>query len=552
MNYSNMSSPSDNDIISARREDVIQSYHSARAQNYRRFLEGDDKATAEYIFPNQKEDAHNIVTLFYKHNRYVISIQKKTKVGADGLMIEIATLMTTHVNNQFVVNPANVRIITGMSNAKWEEEMINKAPTCFKGVIFHHGKLQKSDLTNLRNALIIIDEIDTGNKSEQVLHTTLKEAGVLDVDYMKEHNIRFVFISATMIKELYDLYRWGDLHEMYKMTIPHEYIGHKDFLDRGIIKEFYPINTRDAAEDWIQEDILDYYPNEFRVHIIRVTVKTVNLVQDACIRKGLIFKNHTSDDRLTPADEKELFIDPLMQHVVVAVKGLLRRADLIPNRWKLRIGATHELYTKKVDNNVQVQGLPGRISGYWRSILDAGHKTGPHRTSIKAIQEYEKVYDNPFGKNTYQSAGFKKRTGKVSADSTMLSAKHIQNLEAVELPVVKEDVVDIKNYRIYSDMHTAREVCTTLYQKFTKIKENEEGFAITSHHGESTVMSLHDAVKLVPKCYGLEEKRGRRLYLPCYVDKKDNTTIRFVVIIHPGLDESKILECDAKFTSLRL
>jgi hypothetical protein len=430
--------------------------------------------------------------------------------------------------------------------------MINKAPTCFKGVIFHHGKLQKSDLTNLRNALIIIDEIDTGNKSEQVLHTTLKEAGVLDVDYMKEHNIRFVFISATMIKELYDLYRWGDLHEMYKMTIPHEYIGHKDFLDRGIIKEFYPINTRDAAEDWIQEDILDHYPNEFRVHIIRVTVKTVNLVQDACIRKGLIFKNHTSDDRLTALDEKELFIDPLMQHVVVAVKGLLRRADLIPNRWKLRIGATHEFYTKKVDNNVQVQGLPGRISGYWRSILDAGHKTGPHRTSIKAIQEYEKVYDNPFGKNTYQSAGFKKRTGKVSADSTMLSAKHIQNLEVVDLPSVKEDVVDIKNYRIYSDIHAAREVCTTLYQKFNKIKM-EDGFAVTSHHGDATIMSLHDAVRLVPKCYGLDGGgRGRRLYLPCYVDKKDNTTIRFVVIIHPGVDESKIAECDAKFTSLRL
>ena len=58
-----MSIPSDNDIISARREDVIQSYNSARAQNYRRFLEGDDKATAEYIFPNQKEDAFNIVNM---------------------------------------------------------------------------------------------------------------------------------------------------------------------------------------------------------------------------------------------------------------------------------------------------------------------------------------------------------------------------------------------------------------------------------------------------------------------------------------------------------
>jgi hypothetical protein len=65
-------------------------------------------------------------------------------------------------------------------------------------------------------------------------------------------------------------------------------------------------------------------------------------------------------------------------------------------------------------------------------------------------------------------------------------------------------------------------------------------------------MTLKDAVKLVPKCYGLDEKRGRRLYLPCYADTADKTTIRFVVIIHPGTDESKLVECDAKFTPLTL
>ena len=490
--------------------------------------------------------------MFYKHNRYVISIQKKTKVGADGLMIEIATLMTTHVNNKFVVNPANVRIITGMSNVKWEEEMIGKAPGCFKGIIFHHGQLQKSDLTNLRNALIIIDEIDTGNKSEQVLHTALKDAGVLDVDYMKEHNIRFVFISATMIKELYDLYRWGDLHEMYKMTIPHEYIGHKDFLDRGIIQESYPINTRDAAEQWIQEDILDNFKDDYRVNIIRVTAKTVNLVQDACIRKGLIFKNHTSDDRLTPSDEKELFIDSLSRHYVVAVKGLLRRADLIPNRWKRRIGATHELHTKKVDNNVQVQGLPGRLSGYWRSILDAGHKTGPHRTSIKAIEEYEKNYLDPFGKNSYQSAGFKKNKGKVSSNSTMLSAKNIKNLEAVDIPSMKEEV-DRNLYRIYADEDVVRKVFMILGYRYDKTENNAEGFKETSMRAVKRVVSLTEAVQHVPKAHGGGGGGAQsRRYYPCYVDTSDNTTLRFVVIIEANIEKNKIDECDTTFMSLSL
>jgi hypothetical protein len=473
------------DKISDRREEVIADYNSAVKRNRRRFNEGDDSATSDYIFPNQMEDANNILNMFYKHNRRVISIQKKTKVGADGLMIEIAKLLTTHNDDNFVVNHSNVRIITGMSNAGWEKDMIDKAPNCFKDKIFHHGKLLKADLMNIKNGLIIIDEIDSGDKELQVLHTTLKDAGVLDVTHMKENNNRFVFISATMIKELYDLYRWGLLHELYKMTIPRSYIGHKDFLEKGILKQFYPLqehtyaccytdqcnfetydlgelkkHIKDAhklegtllkrqtdlcdskkisnAEKWVQEDILDNYATDFRVHIVRVNPKTVDMVQNACIRKGVAFRNHTSTDRLTEDEIKEFFKQPLPQHIVLGVKGFFRRANLIPNRWKLRIGATHELYTKIVDNSVQIQGLVGRMTGYWRDIIDKGHKTGPYRTSIKAIEEYEKTYNDPFGLNSYQTAGFKKKNGNVSAQPTMLSSQHIQNLEAVDLPLVRQ------------------------------------------------------------------------------------------------------------------
>ena len=59
-------------IISARREDVLQAYNSAKAANYRMFLEGDDdKATNEYIYPNQMEDAMNIVDKFYKNKKWL-------------------------------------------------------------------------------------------------------------------------------------------------------------------------------------------------------------------------------------------------------------------------------------------------------------------------------------------------------------------------------------------------------------------------------------------------------------------------------------------------
>jgi len=542
---------SNHHLISARRESVIQAYASAKAENHLRYLEGDDKATVEYIFQNQMEDANNIVDLFYKDNCQVVSIQKKTKVGADGLMIEIAKLLTTHIDDEFVVNPNNVRIITGMSNAGWEKDMIDKAPNCFKSKIFHHGKLSRADLISIQNGLIIIDEIDTGDKEFQVLHTTLKEAGVLNVDHMKRNKNLFVFISATMIKELYDLYRWGDLHKLYAMTIPPSYFGHSDFLAMNIIKEFYPLKTSQNADKWVQEDIVDNYGHNYRVHIVRVIAKNVDIVQNACIRKGVIFRNHTSTDKLSQEDIKEFFKEPLTQHIVLGVKGFFRRANLIPNRWKLRIGATHELYTKTVDNNVQIQGLTGRMTGYWREYIANGHKTGPHRTSIKAIEEYEKTYIDPFGINSYKTSGFNKKNGKVTADSTMLSVKNIENLLAVELPYCTQEKVDINLYRIYDNEITAKEVCELLEYPFRITKENENGFKETSLNKKTSVVSLKDAVKKVPTAYGTNDgTRVYRTYYPCYVDTSDNTTLRFVVIIRPGTDVAKLSECDSKYISI--
>jgi hypothetical protein len=424
------------ELKNARREDVLQSYTSARATNHRMFLEGDDKATSDYIFPNQILDAHNIVHMFYQNNRRVVSIQKKTKVGADGLMIEIVKLLTTHNDDEFVVNPTNVRIITGMSNVAWEQDMIHKAPNYMKNKIFHHGKLSSAELTNISDGLFIIDEIDTGDKECQRLHTMLDKAGVLDVVHMKENNNRFVFISATMIRELYDLYRWGELHELYRMTIPTSYVGHRDFLEMDIVKEFYYLGSRENADKWVHDDIISHYGKDYRVHLVRTTDKIVNFVQNACIRAGIGFRNHTSTERLSEEEIVELFKTPLRQHIVLGIKGFFRRANLIPNRWKLIIGATHELFTKKVDNNVQIQGLTGRMTGYWRECIEGGHKTGPHRTSIKAIEEYEKTYLNPFGLNSYHTAGFNKNVGRVSANPTMLTSKNIKNLDAIDAPTV--------------------------------------------------------------------------------------------------------------------
>ena len=415
------------------REEVWAHFIAAKTTNHRKFLKGDSTATSEYIYENQKEDSQKIITEF-KNGKRVVSVQKRTKVGADGLMICVLIDMAMECGELFT-DPKNVRILTGMSNCEWEKGMIEKCPGCFKDKIFHHGQLSKTNLKNLKNALIIIDEIDTGNKEDQVLHKILKDSSVLNVKFMTENNIRFVIISATVIRELYELYQWGDLHGSITMSIPNSYISHGDFLRMGIIKEFYSVNSLSRAEKWINEDILPY-GNDFRIHIIRTTEDCVGNVQDACIKKEIEFKDHNAFERLTADELNEIFEEPLTNHMVICVKGFYRRANLIPNKWKLRIGATHEFYTKIVDNNVQVQGLPGRMTGYWREIVESGHKTGPYRTSVKAITQYENSWCDPFGYHEYKTDGFKKNSlGKVTKNkTTFLNHKHIQGLIPVALP----------------------------------------------------------------------------------------------------------------------
>lgn len=475
------------DIIAAQREAVLSDYLSASNANKLKFLKKDDKATSEYIYDNQKVDATFITDEFYKNDRRVISVVKKTKVGADGLMIEIGKIMCTHSDDRFVVDVDNFRIITGMSNVSWEKDMKEKAPACFKDRIFHHGKLKKADLKNMKNSLIIIDEIDTGDKEGQRLDEELKASGVLDVNHMRENNNRFVFISATMIKELYELYRWGDLHYAYKMTIPEAYIGHIEFLNMGIVKEFYDLSEISEARRWVKEDIIDNYGADYRVHVVRVKPKSVETVRTACSSMGVDFRNHTSADRLTDDEIKEFFKDPLPRHIVLGVKGFFRRANLIPNAWKLRIGATHELCTNVVDNNVQIQGLPGRMTGYWKDDILRGHKTGPHRTSVNAIKEYEKVYNDPFGCNSFRTATFRKKKGKAThLEDGMLDPKNIRNIVAVELPVVVDT----------TDPKTVPKVFAVTAEEYDSIKkirgtwDTESGFAVLRKYDSELVMEL--------------------------------------------------------------
>lgn len=517
--------------IDLNRSIVLHDYQSAELKNKESFNNNDIMASREYIFPNQKKDATIICHKFYDMQIRVISIVKRTKVGMDGLMIEIAKIMTTHPDDDFVLNRNNIFFITAMSNKSWEDDMKDKIPTCFKDNVYHHGKLQRlpDKLRNIKNAIIINDEIDNGDKEGQKLHQILDRCNLLDIKYMEKNNIRFVFVSATMINELRDLYKWGNKHYTYYMTIPDTYIGHKQFLEFGIIQEYYQINNNETAEKWVKEDILQYYGLDYRVHIIRTDEKKKDFIRNACIKNNIDFKNHTSDNRINYLEMSDIF-NNISKHLVIAVKGFYRRANLIPNEWKKKIGATHEKYVKKYDTNVQVQGLPGRMTGYWKQEILNGHKTGPHRTSIDAINEYEEFYKNPLGEMKYSTSGSKK---------LLTDPKNIQNLEIEKQVELKVD----ENWTLIEDDFDSLEEANNLLKQYgcqrkkTFKNIDDSGFILSSTTKKSNILhynTVKEEMMSWRTTATFDIKNNKNIYGRMYVAYKnleDSNSVKFMVRI---------------------
>lgn len=511
-------------ISNSSRATVQADYLSKVARNKENFENKDVYATEQYIFKNQKKDAYNIISLFYTKDIRAVSIIKKTKIGMDGLMIQIAYDICTHEDNAFGLHYTHVFFITGMSNKKWQSDMVNKIPICFQENVHHHGQLDKicKKLKSIDKALLIIDEIDTGDKENQKLHTILDKNNLLSIPYLETHDIRFIFVSATMIHELRDLRQWGNKHETYYMTTPSTYIGHRDFLERGIIKEFYPVNTFELAKKWILEDIIDYYKNDYRVHIIRTDLHSQDCIERACIYLKIRYYIHTSSDYIDEYTLNNIFND-ITRHRVLIIKGLYRRANLIPNIWKLRIGAIHERYSKNPDTSVQVQGLPGRMTGYWRKEIEMGHKTGPYRTCIKCIEQDIEFHSSKTTDIQYYSRQTKKRLTDPSL---------IQGLSIHE-NVIKEPIIKIFSTQEQAKEYYKKHLQHKLHGRGpNKRKPNKNGFYLSTIGKGDNRTRIRSTKEIYNVRRWSLNKTHTYTFHPCYEDIHDNTTLQWWLIYY--------------------
>ena len=541
-------SHANNELINARRESVRRSFEAAQASNRLRFLAGDPRASEQYVWPNQIMDATVVVDTLIKNPEIsLFGITKQPQVGMAGLLHYIPYLFCTHPDDAVVMDPAKCCVLTGMSNLDWETDTKNDFPECFRDQIFHHGKLAQA-LPILRKIAaeggnVIIDEIQNGAQEKQVLHQVLREAGLLDIEVLESKRVKIIAASATMIKHIHDASRWGGKAYTYPMTIPDSYMGFEHLKAvPGVLREWKDMKTIEKTREWFDE-IEAYYPGEFRVHVVRAnTAKMLTNISQVVLERGYGMIPHTSKEKLTEVQKKMLFEDPLIQHWIIPVKNLWRAANRIPRKYKLRIGSVHEQWVKKVDNDVQAQGLPGRMLGY--NNYPEGHKFGPYYTSLKAIDQYIAYTKDPLSpENAYQCRGFKRSSdGTVtSTERSIVSARNIANLNPSAGNRSPNFTTHSKWFAVFQRAEWAKEYAQMLGYQWNEAvimerRPEEFGeFIVTGLNARKCVCTVYEVVNAVTSAYG--NVNGERAYRTClagYMNKEEIDTAMFVVIIRPN------------------
>jgi len=538
-----------------------QSFEYAMATMDLRYKEGDPYATEKYVWPNQVTDAQAILHMLYTMGLVFISVIKQPKLGCNGLMFELARLICTHNDDDKYIPPENVYYITGMSNKEWEYIIKKDCPPNLSKNVYHRnrigGKSRDSlDITKLKgkqNLVLFIDEVDVATKAtkkKQTIHRVLEAAGILDMEYMIKNNVRIITISATICKEWRAMNKFSQKYcGSYSMTVPKEYFGVEAMHNKGILKQSPKISSVSQMVKFLNFNIINYFEkNDPRVHIIRGTKKTHNEVLEACNRLGIQMYDHEHNSKLTHQELSDIFLKTT-KHVVIFIKNMFGRADFIPNEFKKKIGVWFDkAVTEKSRNaNVHLQAGIGRLSGFWRSIIENGHRMGYIYTNLKSVDEYIDFYKNP-----------SLATVKCHNGQPVLQPKYIYNSEKYVRVEEEELLLPLtrgeNSYRIYQTHNEVLEACKIMGynpgKSLNYFKEDEDGFKMTTCEGFGYgVHPIKNVIKSIQGGKGQLKNNGKltwRSKYPCYLDLNNSNTLVWVLLVHPGEEKTKLNYLDNK------
>lgn len=351
------------------------------------------------VYENQRKAARDIIFEFVNNPKLLMTMAiGKTQSGKTGVMYACIQEYTSpkHTNNCVPVK--NVYIITGYSSNEWKEQTKKRIPEIIRENVYHRQELKKfmESIRGKKNILVLMDEIQIACKNNQSIAKCFKECGLLDKQFLMENDIKLVEFSATPNGTLKDSELWGENSSIVKIYPGLNYKGCIDLRNKDRIRQCKNLcDSPDVLENIkeIQEELEGFYT--FRYHFIRTKVgeeqdKTVtnfkNIFGDDV---GYIYHDCKNENLLDKyLDEKSPdFVGSPTKHHFIFIKEMARCAKTYKKKY---VGLWYERCVKNFNDDIVIQGLLGRATGYddnGDSIIF---------TNEESIERYQQLWDKDF------------------------------------------------------------------------------------------------------------------------------------------------------------
>jgi hypothetical protein len=333
------------------------------------------------------------------------------KTGCMFALIEIMIKMDSNIDTN------RIYIVTGLSSTDWVSQTQGRMPRGLRENIIHRNKLkeQVESFKTLKDALIIVDECQIASNKDMTFDNLLQNAGIKDLDYLRDNNVNIVEFSATPNSTLVDLELWKEDNACIKhiMDPGKEYIGVIELLEKeriqqakdlyidedppcGLTKEEETKHKQkiQPARDEIKrikEYILNTY-NSPKNHVFRVPSGSkgdtvIGRFKEICGGDSFEYTNCNCNIGKDLVDE--LKKEP-EKHNLIFIKETARCAvtfedtDNPDNDVKGNIGVLYERIPKTISDDVIIQGLVGRACGYGSNNITIF-------TNLPSIDRYVKM-----------------------------------------------------------------------------------------------------------------------------------------------------------------
>ena len=418
-------------------------------------------------YKNQEETAMKIVKYINDEEKVFQMVLAPCQSGKTGCMMAVIDKLITLKAD---IDVGNIFVITGLSSNDWCEQTKRRLPSSLRSNVFHRGQLMSnlSLFTNLKNAVIMIDEVHIASNDKNTINKFFEKVGLKNFLFLKKNNIQIVEFSATPNSTLKDLMTWSKASVKHVMKPGKGYKGHKNLVDDFRIYQMKDLYICDDSRHGMSEEeerenneliapaleaiqelrlFIEKKYTDPKFHIIRTPSKDKASTVIGRFKQefGKKCKYISCDSDSLNDLKKELRKLPLC-HTFLFVKESARCA--ITFKQKRRIGVLYDRISKTINDDVMVQGLAGRACGY-----DVSDDMVVF-TNISSIERYITMVESDFEDTKgFRFHGSSKRKRKL----TFNNSSTFTNVKENDILEEKDEYEYVVHPEYFSSMDSLRD-----------------------------------------------------------------------------------------------